>query len=254
MEGLLRSQPGLQVSSVIANRSAAPLYVTSNLELDLDAGKSESYPGSGGSWFDLSGNSRTFTLTNTTFSSANGGCITFNGTNARATISQSTSPFRRTDAITYEFFLQRTSGGSDNLAGVNVANGQGTGGVTMSATAVSFTWTPSSPLSDRSISSSLTSNKLNFWTHFVFTVNYSTQSYAIFENAFQLTSTPNGSWTTMSPSTAYQRADIDSIGARYINSWLYWAGSIAVCRIYSRRLEPFEVQQNFNSARNRFNL
>lgn len=59
--------------------------VTSNLVVHLDAGVSGSYPGSGSTWYDLSGQSNDFTLTNSpTYSSDNGGKFQFNGSNQGA--------------------------------------------------------------------------------------------------------------------------------------------------------------------------
>jgi hypothetical protein len=61
--------------------SNGPSIVTSGLVLSLDAADKNSYPGSGTTWTDLSGNSNNGTLTNgPTFSSANGGSIVFDGT------------------------------------------------------------------------------------------------------------------------------------------------------------------------------
>ena len=57
-----------------------PRIVTNGLVLYLDAGNNKSYPGSGNTWFDLSGNNNNGTLTNgPTFSSSNGGSIVFDG-------------------------------------------------------------------------------------------------------------------------------------------------------------------------------
>ena len=56
--------------------------VTDGLVLCLDAGNSKSYPGSGTVWTDLSGNGNNGTLTNgPTFSSANLGSLSFDGSN-----------------------------------------------------------------------------------------------------------------------------------------------------------------------------
>lgn len=64
-----------------------PDIITDNLELCLDASNSKSYSGSGSSWNDLSGNNNNSTLINgPTYSSINGGIITFDGTNDYATI------------------------------------------------------------------------------------------------------------------------------------------------------------------------
>ena len=68
----------------LANRSNSwPIFnVTSGLILNLDASNANSYPGSGTTWYDLSGNNKNGTLTNgPTFSAANGGCIVFDGVN-----------------------------------------------------------------------------------------------------------------------------------------------------------------------------
>jgi hypothetical protein len=57
-----------------------PVLVTAGLVLNLDAGNSSSYIGSGNNWNDLSGNNNTGTLTNgPIFNSANGGSIVFDG-------------------------------------------------------------------------------------------------------------------------------------------------------------------------------
>ena len=63
-----------------------PRIVTNGLVLSLDAADRNSYPGSGTTWRDMSGNGNNGTLTNgPTFSSANGGSIVFDGTNDYAT-------------------------------------------------------------------------------------------------------------------------------------------------------------------------
>jgi len=61
----------------------SPRIVTDGLVLALDAGNTKSYPGSGATWTDLSGNGRNFTLSNSSYysySSANGGSIGFTRT------------------------------------------------------------------------------------------------------------------------------------------------------------------------------
>ena len=62
--------------------SAGPDIVEDGLVLYLDAGNEESYPGTGTTWKDLSGNGNDGTLTNgPTFSGDNTGGITFDGSN-----------------------------------------------------------------------------------------------------------------------------------------------------------------------------
>lgn len=74
-----KTKPSTRISSFIKTFSASyitPSYVTSGLILYLDCSESQSYPGSGSTWYDLSGNSNHFTINGLlTFSSSNG----FNG-------------------------------------------------------------------------------------------------------------------------------------------------------------------------------
>jgi hypothetical protein len=64
----------------MATQYAFGKIVTDGLVLSLNAADRNSYPGSGTTWTDMSGNENNGTLTNgPTFSSANGGSIAFDG-------------------------------------------------------------------------------------------------------------------------------------------------------------------------------
>lgn len=66
--------------------------ITRGLVLHLDASAPSSYPGSGTTWSDISGNSHVGTLTNgPTFSTDGGGSIVFDGTNDYVTIPDSSN-------------------------------------------------------------------------------------------------------------------------------------------------------------------
>ncbi len=61
-----------------------PSIVTDGLKVCFDAANPKSYPGSGTTWYDLSGNDNHGTLLNEpSFSSDKGGCFVFDGTNDR---------------------------------------------------------------------------------------------------------------------------------------------------------------------------
>ena len=69
-----------------------PSIITQGLVLALDAADRNSYPGSGTTWTDLSGNGNTGTLTNgPTYNSANGGSIVFDGSNDYVNFSYNSS-------------------------------------------------------------------------------------------------------------------------------------------------------------------
>jgi hypothetical protein len=74
----------LSASEVLQNYNAQKgrfIFVTDSLVMNLNAGNTSSYPGSGTLWTDLSGQNNNATLVGgPTFSSSNGGVISFDGT------------------------------------------------------------------------------------------------------------------------------------------------------------------------------
>jgi hypothetical protein len=67
--------------------SGGPDIVTDGLVLALDAGSKKSYPGSGTTWYDLSGNNNGILTNGAFFNSNGGGSIELDGTNDVITIS-----------------------------------------------------------------------------------------------------------------------------------------------------------------------
>jgi len=62
--------------------SGGPDILTDGLQLHLDAADENSYPGSGSTWYDLSGNGNSGIFTNgPTFSNNNAGVLSFDGSN-----------------------------------------------------------------------------------------------------------------------------------------------------------------------------
>ncbi len=86
----LANNDQIYIAVTPANVSAST--VTSNLIANLDAGNSSSYSGTGNTWTDLTGNGNNVTLTNTGYSSVNGGGIALN-TNGYGTQTLASSPF-----------------------------------------------------------------------------------------------------------------------------------------------------------------
>ena len=88
------SQPTLvrsssQIGSTTSRAVAAtfPQFVGGGLLFLVDASNRRSYPGSGTTWFDLSGNGRNFTLVNgPSWAGGDGGYINFDGSNDYATL------------------------------------------------------------------------------------------------------------------------------------------------------------------------
>lgn len=96
--------------------SYSPKIVTDGLVLALDAANPKSYPGSGTTWNDLSGNGNNGTLVNgPTFDSGNNGSIVFDGVNDRVDITSFTSLSQN---LTFSLWFNPTS--LPSLSNINV--------------------------------------------------------------------------------------------------------------------------------------
>lgn len=116
----------------------AATLVTSGLVLNLDASNASSYPSSGTSWFDLSGNGNNGTLYNgPTFNSANGGSIVFDGSNDYVTLGTSIPTNLRLGQgnFTIDFWVYPNGTGTYSICGnLNDADGGGSYWVIINST------------------------------------------------------------------------------------------------------------------------
>jgi len=225
--------------------SRGPKIVTDGLVLALDAANPRSYPGSGTTWTDLSGNGNTGTLNNgPTFNSANGGSISFDGTNdyASTTALSLSSP----STITVECMV-KFSGTLDSndrkimhydKTGTTNAVFQLRKGTTNSRLMYQHhDGTSWYTLSDDDAIESDT------WAHFLAT--HSGTTVVMYKNGAQ---SANATMSTLD----WTNANNVIIGWR--TSAEYWKGDIAFLKLYTRALTPTEVLQNYNATRSRFGL
>ena len=212
--------------------------VRDGLVLNLDAGNLASYPGSGTTWTDLSGNNNTGTLTNgPTYSSANGGSIVFDGTNDYIQINQTlTTPFTITEFIRYTdqaktmntymntnphtvlgISLNRFGGGE---LYVYIGNGSG--------------WVGAPGI----ISSS--NMLVNTWYQVSFTSTGSGSTLYLNGNIVGTSIYSPSGW-----GSTYYLGSLDSGGE-------YLKGNIANTQVYNRALSATEVSQNYNALKSRY--
>lgn len=215
--------------------------ITRNLQLYLDAGNRSSYPGSGATWSDLSGNSNNCTLVNSpTYNSSNGGSIVFNGSTQYGSVANAASLNGTTQTISVWYNT------TNNLAGRG------------------------SPV----LSKTDATNSLNGYNLFA-------NSSAQFKNATQTTDTSSGTVTnstwvnvtmtftsggnsliyingSLAATTAIISFTISSqplrIGISLDTFWTAFAGNIASIAIYNRALSQGEIAQNFNTLKSRYGL
>ena len=225
----------------LANRSNSwPIFnVTSGLILNLDASNANSYPGSGTTWYDLSGNNKNGTLTNgPTFSSANGGSIVYDGVDDSVICSLVTSDANN---VTMEaWFKATTLPGSLILYNGNSATSgygftHGACGATSTTLYVFFGGLNCNVVSYAGMTT-------NVWYQAVYTRTTTPSILNILYINGISRSTNNSSNPNAAP------AGSTSIGTQG------YQGNISIARIYNRALSANEVLQNFNAARARFGL
>lgn len=225
-----------------------PKIVTSGLVLCLDAGNSKSYPGTGTTWNDLSGNGNNGTLTNgPTFNSANRGSIVLDGTNDYIILTRmvadnftlclwfnttSTSP-TGTQWHQGHGLLDSEKGGITNDFGLSYLNNKAVLGV-------------GSP--DTTIQSTTLLND-GKWKYISATRLKSNGALAIFINGQQeITGTASTS-SLNAQSSIWIGSSNGGVG-----SYGSTGGYVAGAHIYNRALSASEILQNYNATKGRFGL
>jgi len=221
-----------------------PATVTSGLVLELDAGNIKSYPTTGTTWFDKSGNANNGTLTNgPTFSSANGGSIVFDGTNDYVSLGTSSALSPTQLTVNIWFRLPTTANTSQFYIIRNRTYGYG---ISSTNRTINFFVYPNN---SSAISYNILSSSINFDTWYNVTMTYGNSIFRVYLNGI-LQSGDIASATN----TIYYIGNAVSIGrdADFDGAYLY--GNIANTQIYNRALSAAEVQQNFNATRARFGI
>ena len=230
---------GITITGGITINGSPP--VTAGLVLNLDAGNAASYPGSGTTWTDLSGNGRNGTLTGgPTYSSADGGSIVFDGTNDFVQCSGSLTA----TAATFVIWMRR-NGTQDDYDGIIYSRSANATGLSFFGTTnkISYTW--NNAVDTYTWDSGLTIPDLT-WCMIAVSVT-STAATAYLCQSGGITSATN---TVNHTSTVLDDVKLaqDDLGGRFFN------GRISVAMIYDRALSAGEITQNFNALRSRYGL
>ena len=220
-------------------------FVSDGLALYLDAGNTASYPGSGTTWTDLSGNGRTGTLTNmdgTNFNSANGGSLTFNGSDEFVQCAGSSIV---TEEATFIVWMYRGVF-ADQYDGILFSRGANTTGIHFqNGGLLAYTWNDASDTYNWGSNLTIPTNE---WAMCAVSVR-SSAATAYLCKASGITNSTNTVTHTI-PTTL----DDIKVGKDDANESRYYLGSIAQALIYNRALSATEIQQNFNFSKPRFGL
>jgi len=219
--------------------SRGPKIVSNGLVLYLDAANNKSYPRTGTTWYDLSGNNNNGTLTNgPTFNSANGGSIAYDGADDSVTLNLVSS---NVNNVTTEVWFKAITLAGDRGLFLN-GNGANSGyglqfgpcGTAGNILAVFFGGLYCSVVS-------YTGLVTNTWYQAVYT---RTTSPSIVNTLYI-----NG--VSVSTNTSYSpNAPTSStlVGHSSYN------GYISLVRHYNRTLSASEILQNYNITRKRYGL
>lgn len=240
---------------------AVPQITTAGLVINLDAGNRASYPGSGTTWTDLTGNSRNATLINgPTFNSANGGSIQFTSASSHyadiANTANSTFDFANT-TFTVDTWINLSTIGTPGTVITKALEVGGWGMQIDSAgklyIAVKDGTTGAYPLSWVAATAFTTNTWYNIVS--IYTTNTSvgaSNTATVYLNGatFSGTNSP-----TTSAGYGGEPAKPIQLGRRApAASPLYINGKIAAIKIYNRGLTADEVFKNYISLRDRFGI
>lgn len=222
-----------------------PFMATDGLYLFLDAGDSDSYPGSGNTWFDLTSNDLDFTRYNgTAYNSGFDGHFVFDGSNDYFEISSGWTSFG-TDPFTVEawFRVHTTSQAEAIIA----TQGGGAGTFQIAPNTSGQMGYAASPTSNSTTTVSSSETALNVWKQMVFVrEGTGTDQFKIYVNGSLNTT------STMSVdhvSTAQLRIGRNRNGGHYLD------GDISIIRIYKNKaLNATEVLGNYNNNKDRYSL
>ena len=221
-----------------------PDIVENGLTLFLDASNIRSYPGSGTTWTDLSGNGNTGTLTNgPTFSAGNLGSIVFDGTNDYVNISNTSILNNSSQTINIWFLYTSIPGNGVSVIGKHDSVGSQNGyNMGLYGGAVFCQFKPSSNTDAGSVSTNMSANT---WT--LITLKFTIGStLTLYKNGNKI--------STNALSSVSMTSQPIRIGLSVDTYWSALPGRVASVQIYSRELPDDEVLQNYNATKSRFGL
>lgn len=235
----------------------SPRIVTNGLVFAVDAGNTKSYPGTGTTWSDLSGNGKTGTLNNgPTYDSGNGGSIVFDGTDDTVSVATPfTSPaiptgtssrtliacFKTPSSITglKQHVLHYGSAATDQAYGIVLVNQSGFTYIG------NHTWSGGSYCTNITISTS---------TIYFVVLTYNNSSSP--RNTYYINGVAGTTGYTDGKTVDYA-VNTGSGGFNFgvrISPPEYFKGNIYLAQVYNRDLSAAEIQQNFNALRGRYGL
>jgi len=216
-----------------------PRVVTDGLVLALDAADVSSYPGSGTTWTDLSGNGNNGTLVNGVGYS--GGSLSFDGVNDYVNIPYSDLKFNFADTVSVCVWAKISPNGDKYGTLVTQRTNVGTGFQTYVIN--SKLYADGGSVNPGLYGTTTIPTDSIFFATFIF--NKSDSTLKIFKDA------------VFESQTTYPGTIQDTYPIRIGNGAFGdgpFPGNISQVSIYNKALTASEIQQNFNALRGRFGI
>lgn len=229
--------------------------VSANLFMHLDASNSSSYPGSGTTWTDLTGNGNHGTISGATWSSTDGGIFDFDGTNDsvqiahNSTLSLSTS-VQKTIQVWVKF---------DALPALNAQipvfgklsssfSFDGYWGGLFSNSGVVRCVTNGT--SAQRVSNSTSTISIDNWYLFTFIsqITSTSNTTKVYINNTEYITAAHGTDGYTESNPLYLGYIGAGVGSPYLN------GKIGACYFYNKGLSASEVSQNFDATKSKFGI
>ena len=221
---------------------AGPEIVESGLVLALDAGNTKSYPGTGTTWTDRSGNGNSGTLVNGVgYNSGNLGSLVFDGTNDYVSFTSNPS---LTNQITVDVWVNLTA---------TTPNGNGwilgrEGSYRLTYASSSFQWVCATVNNGWYTEGTPVGANLTTTNSIINVVGtYDGSNNRIYVNGILISTGSAISGNILTTGNYYLvRSDAGNIDYGKLNMYSH--------KIYNRALTAAEIQQNFIATRSRFSI
>jgi hypothetical protein len=227
--------------------SHSPQISLNGLVLCLDAANPKSYPGSGTTWTDLSGNGNNGTLVNGVgYSGSNLGSLSFDGVNDYINFNS----FNFGNELTVFCFVRPSSTNNIQTIFANSSGGAATNGIRLflnnfNTNSRSIRIEVGNGTSGGTyVASSNDTIVYDTWQQIAFTLSKTTATGIVYHNGASIASGTLGV-TNYNSNAAFR------LGLFTDNQFPY-NGRVANYSLYNRALTAQEIQQNYNALRSRF--
>jgi hypothetical protein len=235
-----------RITSTYFSSTTEPI-VTDGLVLRLDAGNRNSYPGSGTTWTDLSGNGNNGTLTNGVgYNGSNLGSLSFDGVNDNISILYNAS-LKPATAITMEAFCYIQNNGTNWTSLIQYPQNSS------SHISPYFDWAIYLNMYSRVLHTridgeavSSPNNVWNFNEWVYVAITFENQSVKYYVNGASV-----GSSSVTKTSITYDANNPVFIGKNASGTEPF-EGNLGNIKVYNRALTSAEIQQNYDALKYRF--